>query len=39
MKIILASQKINENIPDKIWPKKNKDVNFLIKKNQIYMAV
>ena len=27
------AKKINENVPDKIWPKKNKDINFLIKKS------
>ena len=26
------AQKLNEKKPDKIWPKKDKDVNFLIKK-------
>ena len=30
------AKKINENTPDKIWPKKNKDVNFLIKKSNLY---
>ena len=30
------AQKINENAPDKIWPKKNKDINFLIKKSNLY---
>ena len=30
------AKKINENIPDKIWPKKNKDINFLIKKSNLY---
>ena len=30
------AKKINENIPDKIWPKKNKDVNFLIKNSNLY---
>ena len=30
------AQKINENTPDKIWPKKNKDINFLIKKSNLY---
>ena len=30
------AKKINENLPDKIWPKKNKDVNFLIKKSNLY---
>ena len=30
------AKKINENVPDKIWPKKNKDVNFLIKKSNLY---
>ncbi len=29
------AKKINENVPDKIWPKKNKDINFLIKKSVI----
>ena len=33
------AKKINENIPDKIWPKKNKDVNFLIKKSNLYGGV
>ena len=33
------AKKINENIPDKIWPKKNKDVNFLIKKSNLYGSV
>ena len=26
------AKKINENPPDKIWPKKNRDINFLVKK-------
>ncbi len=30
------AEKINEDIPDKIWPKKNKDINFLIKKSNLY---
>ena len=30
------AKKINEDVPDKIWPKKNKDVNFLIKKSNLY---
>ena len=30
------AKKINEKIPDKIWPKKNKDINFLIKKSNLY---
>ena len=30
------AQKINENTPNKIWPKKNKDINFLIKKSNLY---
>jgi len=30
------AKKMNENIPDKIWPKKNKDINFLIKKSNLY---
>ena len=33
------AKKINENTPDKIWPKKNKDVNFLIKKSNLYGAI
>jgi hypothetical protein len=32
------AKKINENTPDKIWPKKNKDVNFLINKSNLYGA-
>ena len=32
------AKKINENTPDKIWPKKNKDINFLIKKSNLYGA-
>ena len=27
------AQKLNEKKPDKIWPKKDKDVNFIIKKS------
>ena len=26
------AQKLNEKIPDKIWPKKDKDINFIIRK-------
>ena len=33
------AKKINENIPDKIWPKKNKDINFLIKKSNLYGSI
>ena len=33
------AQKINENTPEKIWPKKNKDINFLIKKSNLYGGV
>ena len=33
------AKKINENEPDKIWPKKNKDINFLIKKSNLYSPV
>ena len=33
------AKKINENTPDKIWPKKNKDINFLIKKSNLYGAI
>jgi len=29
------AQKINKNLPDKIWPKKNKDINFLILKSYL----
>ena len=33
------AKKINENTPDKIWPKKNKDVNFLIKRSNLYGSI
>tara|TARA_B100000575_G_C23052316_1_gene605770 strand:- start:281 stop:946 length:666 start_codon:yes stop_codon:yes gene_type:complete len=33
------AKKINENTPDKIWPKKNKDINFLIKKSNLHGGV
>ena len=33
------AKKINKNTPDKIWPKKNKDINFLIKKSNLYGGV
>ena len=33
------AKKINEDTPDKIWPKKKKDINFLIKKSNLYGAV
>ena len=33
------AKKINEKIPDKIWPKKNKDINFLIKKSNLYGSI
>ena len=29
------AEKVNSNLPDKIWPKKNKDINFLIKNSKI----
>lgn len=29
------AEKINKNLPDKIWPKKNKDINFLILKSNL----
>lgn len=29
-------KKINENLPDKIWPTKKRDVNFIILKSSIY---
>ena len=32
------AQKMSEKTPDKIWPKKNKDVNFIIKKALLYGA-
>ena len=32
------AQKLNQKTPDKIWPKKNKDVNFIIKKALLYGA-
>ena len=30
------AKKINEKTADKIWPKKNRDINFLIKKSNLY---
>ena len=33
------AKKINENTPDKVWPKKNKDINFLIKNSNLYDSV
>ena len=33
------AKKINENKTNKIWPKKNRDVNFLIKKSNLYGSV
>ena len=33
------AKKINENLPDKIWPKKNKDINFLIKESNLYGSI
>ncbi len=32
------AKKINEDLPDKIWPKKNKDINFLILNTEIIKA-
>ena len=32
-------KKINENLPDKIWPPKKKDINFLILKSSIYNGI
>ena len=29
------AKKINEDIPDKIWPTKNKDINFMIKESNL----
>ena len=29
-------KKINENLPDKVWPVKKRDINFLILKSSIY---
>jgi uncharacterized protein involved in outer membrane biogenesis len=33
------AKKINEKTPDKIWPKKDKDINFLINKSNLYGGV
>ena len=33
------AQKLNEKTPDKIWPKKNKDVNFIIRKAVLSGAI
>jgi len=33
-----VAKKINENLPDKIWPVKKRDINFLILKSSIYNA-
>jgi len=33
------AKKINENTPDKIWPEKRRDINFLIKKANLYNSV
>jgi hypothetical protein len=33
------AKKINEKTADKIWPKKNRDINFLIKKTNLYGSV
>ena len=33
-----VAKKINENLPDKIWPAKKRDINFLILKSSIYNA-
>ena len=33
------AQKLNEKTPDKIWPKKNKDVNFIIRKAVLTGAI
>ena len=32
------AKKINEDLPDRIWPKKNKDINFLIVNTEIIKA-
>ena len=29
------AKKLNENLPDKIWPKKKKDINFLIQESSL----
>ena len=33
------AEKINKNIPDKVWPEKKRDINFLIKKSNIFGGV
>ena len=33
------AKKISENTPDKIWPPKKRDVNFLIKKSNLYKSI
>ena len=39
MRIIQALQKkINEEIPDKIWPKKRNDKNFIVMKSSLFNA-
>ena len=34
-----VAKKINENLPDKIWPHKKRDINFLILKSSIYNGI
>ncbi len=34
-----VAKKINENLPDKIWPHKKRDINFLILKSSIYSGI
>ena len=33
------AKKINENMPDKIWPKKNKDINFIVNESILTGAI
>lgn len=33
------AKKLNENIPDKIWPAKKRDINFLILETKIYNGI
>ena len=33
------AEKINKNTPDKVWPEKKRDINFLIKKSNIFGGV
>tara|TARA_Y100000591_G_C21591666_1_gene573480 strand:- start:93 stop:764 length:672 start_codon:yes stop_codon:yes gene_type:complete len=33
------AKKMNENLPDKVWPKKNKDINFLIERATLFDSI